>query len=474
MTEERVPVQVTREEAQHYILLTLDRFRVMTLHLADNKSRLPSALNGNEGGLDLLYELEARDFYSNLMFLYTSDIFEVLSSEGLRELLLKCRELSDRFCLKVRIPADIRVVGESLTSEPTLSQAVDADKESLWDSFLGALQGEFNEEPSIRSIFIDMGLNLVPIVGQAMDARDIIACLDKLVRQKRHQEIMVWVTLVLTAIGCVPGAGDVIKSIGKAIIKGADDITIALLKKLDAEDIHTAFVKFRQTLQASTEEAVATINVWLKKAENRYKQTELAKLLSTANECMDKAVEFVQAKVDEFGWKVFGREDATAEVKLIGETDGGNTPQWSDSKYSSVWSKGGLDDIKIPQGISAEMFSDASKLIKESIGYISDDIVVQGSRASGTAKPTSDIDIAVRVTSEKFDELIQKFFGTPNLGSAKERTMLHAIKTGKIQSGEAKLKGLRLELEEIFRMEVDISIIKQGGTFDNPPFIPFE
>ena len=474
MTEERVPVQVTREEAQHYILLTLDRFRVMTLHLADNKSRLPSALNGNEGGLDLLYELEARDFYSNLMFLYTSDIFEVLSSEGLRELLLKCRELSDRFCLKVRIPADIRVVGESLTSEPTLSQAVDADKESLWDSFLGALQGEFNEEPSIRSIFIDMGLNLVPIVGQAMDARDIIACLDKLVRQKRHQEIMVWVTLVLTAIGCVPGAGDVIKSIGKAIIKGADDITIALLKKLDAEDIHTAFVKFRQTLQASTEEAVATINGWIKKTESRYKETELAELLSTANEYINDAVEFVQAKVDEFGWKVFGREDATAEVKLIGETDGGNTPQWSDSKYSSVWSKGGLDDIKIPQGISAEMFSDASKLIKESIGYISDDIVVQGSRASGTAKPTSDIDIAVRVTSEKFDELIQKFFGTPNLGSAKERTMLHAIKTGKIQSGEAKLKGLRLELEEIFRMEVDISIIKQGGTFDNPPFIPFE
>ena len=87
MTEEHVPAQATREEAKHYILLTLDRFRVMTLHLADNKSRLPSALNGNEGGLDLLYELEARDFYRNLMFLYTSDIFEVLSSEGLRELL---------------------------------------------------------------------------------------------------------------------------------------------------------------------------------------------------------------------------------------------------------------------------------------------------------------------------------------------------------------------------------------------------
>ena len=263
MTEERVPAQATREEAKHYILLTLDWFRVMTLHLADNKSRLPSALNGNEGGLDLLYELEARDFYRNLMFLYTSDIFEVLSSEGLRELLLKCRELSDRFCLKVRIPADIRVVEDPPAGELSLSQTEDADKESLWDSFLGALQGEFNEEPSIRSIFIDMGLNLVPIVGQAMDGRDIIACLEKLVRQKRHQEIMVWVTLVLTAIGCVPGAGDVIKSIGKAIIKGADDITITLLKKLDAEDTYTAFVKFRQTLQASTEELVMLFKIYL-------------------------------------------------------------------------------------------------------------------------------------------------------------------------------------------------------------------
>ena len=319
MTEERVPAQVTREDAKHYILLTLDRFRVMTLHLADNKSRLPSALNGNEGGLDLLYELEARDFYRNLMFLYTSDIFEVLSSEGLRELLLKCRELSDRFCLKVRIAEDIRVVEDPPAGELSLSQTEDADKESLWDSFLGALQGEFNEEPSIRSIFIDMGLNLVPIVGQAMDGRDIIACLDKLVRQKRHQEIMVWVTLVLTAIGCVPGAGDVIKSIGKAIIKGADDITITLLKKLDAEDTYTAFVKFRQTLQASTEEAVATINVWLKKAENKYKETELAELLSTANECMNKAVEFVQAKIDEFGWKVFGREDALQKINKLSE-----------------------------------------------------------------------------------------------------------------------------------------------------------
>ena len=65
----------------------------------------------------------------------------------------------------------------------------------------------------------------------------------------------------------------------------------------------------------------------------------------------------------------------------------------------------------LPQGISQEQFSNASKLLRDRVGDISNDIVVQGSRAKGTAKPTSDIDIL---------------------------------------------------------------IIKQGGAFDNPPFIPFE
>ena len=100
--------------------------------------------------------------------------------------------------------------------------------------------------------------------------------------------------------------------------------------------------------------------------------------------------------------------------------------------------------------------------------------VLFGSRAKGNYRQGSDIDIAVRVTSEKFDELIQKSFGTPNSGTAKERTMLHAIETGKIQAGEAGLRGLRKELEKIFGMEVDISIIEIDGPFDNPPFIPIE
>lgn len=117
MTEKQVPGQLTREEAKNYILLTLDRFRVMTLHLNDNRSKLPSILNENKEILDLVYELEARNFYIDLMHLYLSDIFEVLSSEGYKEFLLKCKSISEKFCLKVKIPTNITVVGEDIVEQ---------------------------------------------------------------------------------------------------------------------------------------------------------------------------------------------------------------------------------------------------------------------------------------------------------------------------------------------------------------------
>ena len=126
---------------------------------------------------------------------------------------------------------------------------------------------------------------------------------------------------------------------------------------------------------------------------------------------------------------------------------------------------------KLPQGISYEKFSNLSQKLRTRVGNISSDILIQGSRAKGAAKPNSDLDIAIRVTSEDFNDLISKYFGKPNAGSAKERTMLHAIQTGKIQSGEAKLSSFRKELEKDLGMDVDISIIKQGGKFDNPPYI---
>lgn len=128
----------------------------------------------------------------------------------------------------------------------------------------------------------------------------------------------------------------------------------------------------------------------------------------------------------------------------------------------------------LPQGISSSSFSGMSQTIRQQVGHLSDDIAVHGSRASGTAQAGSDVDIAIRVSSNRFQELIASSFGSPNAGSAKMRTMMHAIGTGKIQAGEAGMRGLRRSLSKQLGIPVDISIIRIGGKFDNGPFIPIK
>ena len=44
--------------------------------------------------------------------------------------------------------------------------------------------------------------------------------------------------------------------------------------------------------------------------------------------------------------------------------------------------------------------------------------------------------------------------------------------TGKIQAGEAGLSPLRKQLEKELGMEVDLSVIKAGGKFDNGSQLP--
>ncbi|NED08226.1 type IV secretion protein Rhs [Streptomyces sp. SID6648] len=142
-----------------------------------------------------------------------------------------------------------------------------------------------------------------------------------------------------------------------------------------------------------------------------------------------------------------------------------NPHTWSDPLGLSPYRPGP------PQGVSPEDFETAARMLRERAGHLGDDMVVQGSRAGGTARPDSDIDFAIRVDSDRFDQLVGERFGTPNPDSAKERTMLHAMETGKIQAGEAGLRSLRKALEAQLGMEVDLSIIRRGGPFDNPPYI---
>lgn len=162
---------------------------------------------------------------------------------------------------------------------------------------------------------------------------------------------------------------------------------------------------------------------------------------------------------------------STAFVKVFGKTARGQT--------ASVQSEGLTitqfgDRLITPQGLTDAQFTSLSQTVRSAVGNISDDIVVQGSRASGTASATSDIDIAVKVSEAQFESLIKKAFGNPNPGSAKEKTMQNALTNGIIQRGEAGFRTLGKQLEKSLGMEVDVSIIKAGGAFDNGVQIPLK
>jgi hypothetical protein len=122
--------------------------------------------------------------------------------------------------------------------------------------------------------------------------------------------------------------------------------------------------------------------------------------------------------------------------------------------------------------LTEEQFARLSIRVRQAAGYLGRDIRVQGSRAAWNARPDSDLDIAIRVTESEFVSSLHVAFGAPNPDSAKARTRQHALETGKIQSGELRLRALRQSLTTEFGMWVDISVVCIGRAFDRGPWIP--
>lgn len=126
-----------------------------------------------------------------------------------------------------------------------------------------------------------------------------------------------------------------------------------------------------------------------------------------------------------------------------------------------------------PQGLSDRQFSQTADTVhaKATEMGLGGDIVVQGSRANGTAKPTSDLDLGIRVSPEKFDDFLntQSRLKSPNPGSNLAETRVNAEANGIIQRGEARLSTTGKALERNLGMEVDLSVVREGGRFDTRP-----
>lgn len=105
--------KLNREEGLDTIALILTRFSALITNLStDPRSRLY-----DEKLIRIMYKLDSENYYLKVNQFFLSGEYDRLSSEGVQDLLLKMRELSQKFCLKVQIPADIEVIGDDVTLE---------------------------------------------------------------------------------------------------------------------------------------------------------------------------------------------------------------------------------------------------------------------------------------------------------------------------------------------------------------------
>lgn len=130
----------------------------------------------------------------------------------------------------------------------------------------------------------------------------------------------------------------------------------------------------------------------------------------------------------------------------------------------------------IPQGFTRTTFEDFSAQIRKGAGHYGDDIQVVGSRAVGAARPKGDMDLAIRVSPERFDDILRERFGSltghpPNL----QTVIDDARNTGKISRRDLGLMQFttRLGQQRTWDLtKIDLAVVRVGGTFDAGPFIP--
>jgi hypothetical protein len=150
--------------------------------------------------------------------------------------------------------------------------------------------------------------------------------------------------------------------------------------------------------------------------------------------------------------------------------------------YDRIFTKRGP-----PQGMTEEQFRRVSLRLRERLrqevertGDLGDDLFVHGSRGRGTADPDADLDIGIRMSAERFDELVRGRMARVREGGDKWKTLEQALERGRLHAGEAGISGIRKEVQRLINEEmglgfskgVQVTVIREAGPFDEGPFIP--
>ncbi len=116
----------------------------------------------------------------------------------------------------------------------------------LW----GTVQGAWNEKQTVSQIITDAVIGMIPLVGQATAARDIIAVGSGLADSpEKRESVAQWVLFVVLLLSLIPVMGGVLKGVGRLTLRAtqeaadnapklaalADDM-VALLNRLGHRD----------------------------------------------------------------------------------------------------------------------------------------------------------------------------------------------------------------------------------------------
>ena len=272
-----------------------------------------------------------------------------------------------------------------------------------------------------------MGLNFIPGVGQLCDIRDIAACIKKLTVDNRVNEVMIWITVLLTAIGCIPYAGDVIKAGCKAVLKGADDVILVIFRKLDAEDVYKAFKLFKATFIKSIDDAIAMVFKWLEKAGNSKYGKKITKVLAEANDKLHKAADFVKSRIDDLEERLFKKEKDVTQNCI--ENIGNDILENLDKRgyiLENASSVGNIDVELLNEVQKSAKFKNATKYL--------DDIIID----NGKANPSKLKEIRLALEKGEFSfEEVSEIYNTMcklNISEAYEKELIEHMDFGKYLS----------------------------------------
>lgn len=86
----------------------------------------------------------------------------------------------------------------------------------LW----GMVQGAWNDKQTASQIIVDAVIGMIPLVGDVTAVRDLIAVGSRLAEDERkREEVLEWVLLVVLLFALIPVVGGIIKGVGRLLVK---------------------------------------------------------------------------------------------------------------------------------------------------------------------------------------------------------------------------------------------------------------